>query len=220
MFKIKATEGVNILISDLGLVVTSNTEQIISDEDYEKSSDLQKVSKFLIITQVNEEDKINEISEPTDIVEEEIDKKTSFIKEIDNLEDNPEFVEEKKEKIFVANYNEPDIKLDEEIEDEIEIKVSSDFKPVVEEKTEPIVRDAENGKIVNTNSSFTTDIEKREEDKKEVKVEKKTRKNSAKKTTNESSEKKTKSTKKPKTIKAEEEQTTEKQIEVEKLENK
>ena len=80
MFKIKATEGVNILISDLGLVVTSNTEQIISDEDYEKSSDLQKVSKFLIITQVNEEDKINEISEPTDIVEEEIDKKTSFIK--------------------------------------------------------------------------------------------------------------------------------------------
>lgn len=206
MFKIKATEGVNILIADLGLVVTGNFEQIISNEDYERSSDLQKVKNFLIIKQFEENNEVIEDS----ISAEDKEEKTSFVKEIEDLEDNPKVVEEKKEKIFVAKYNEPEINLNDENE---EIKHSSDFKQVVEDIATPIVREAENGKIVNANNSFVTDVNKEE-----VKADKKTRKTSTKKTAGESSEKKTKSPKKAKVVKTEENQVVEKQIEAEKLE--
>lgn len=206
MFKIKATQGVNILIADLGLVVTGNFEQIISNEDYEKSGDLQKVKNFLIIEQFEEN---NEVIEDSISVEDK-EEKTSFVKEIEDLEDNPKVVEEKKEKIFVAKYNEPEINLNDENE---EIKHSSDFKQVVEDTATPIVREAENGKIINANDSFVTDVNKEE-----VKADKKTRKTSTKKATNESSEKKTKSPKKAKVVKTEENQVVEKQIEAEKLE--
>ena len=206
MFKIKATEGVNILIADLGLVVTGNFEQIISNEDYERSSDLQKVKNFLIIKQFEENNEVIEDS----ISAEDKEEKTSFVKEIEDLEDNPKVVEEKKEKIFVARYNEPEINLNDENE---EIKHSSDFKQVVEDTATPIVREAENGKIVNANNSFVTDVNKEE-----VKADKKTRKTSTKKTAGESSEKKTKSPKKAKVVKTEENQVVEKQIEAEKLE--
>ena len=206
MFKIKATEGVNILIADLGLVVTGNFEQIISNEDYERSSDLQKVKNFLIIKQFEENNEVIEDS----ISAKDKKEKTSFVKEIEDLEDNPKVVEEKKEKIFVAKYNEPEINLNDENE---EIKHSSDFKQVVEDTATPIVREAENGKIVNANNSFVTDVNKEE-----VKADKKTRKTSTKKTAGESSEKKTKSPKKAKVVKTEENQVVEKQIEAEKLE--
>ena len=206
MFKIKATEGVNILIADLGLVVTGNFEQIISNEDYERSSDLQKVKNFLIIKQFEENNEVIEDS----ISAEDKEEKTSFVKEIEDLEDNPKVIEEKKEKIFVARYNEPEINLNDENE---EIKHSSDFKQVVEDTATPIVREAENGKIVNANNSFVTDVNKEE-----VKADKKTRKTSTKKTAGESSEKKTKSPKKAKVVKTEENQVVEKQIEAEKLE--
>ena len=206
MFKIKATEGVNILIADLGLVVTGNFEQIISNEDYEKSSDLQKVKNFLIIKQFEENNEVIEDS----ISAEDKEEKTSFVKEIEDLEDNPKVVEEKKEKIFVAKYNEPELNLNDENK---EIKHSSDFKQVVEDTATPIVREAENGKIVNANNSFVTDVNKEE-----VKADKKTRKTSTKKTAGESSEKKTKSPKKAKVVKTEENQVVEKQIEAEKLE--
>ena len=209
MFKIKATEGVNILIADLGLVVTGNFEQIISNEDYERSSDLQKVKNFLIIKQFEENNENNEVIEDSISTEDEKEK-TSFVKEIEDLEDNPKVVEEKKEKIFVAKYNEPEINLNDENE---EIKHSSDFKQVVEDTATPIVREAENGKIVNANNSFVTDVNKEE-----VKADKKTRKTSIKKTAGESSEKKTKSPKKAKVVKTEENQVVEKQIEAEKLE--
>lgn len=209
MFKIKATEGVNILIADLGLVVTGNFEQIISNEDYERSSDLQKVKNFLIIKQFEENNENNEVIE--DLISTEDEKeKTSFVKEIEDLEDNPKVVKEKKEKIFVAKYNEPEINLNDENE---EIKHSSDFKQVVEDTATPIVREAENGKIVNANNSFVTDVNKEE-----VKADKKTRKTSTKKTAGEFSEKKTKSPKKAKVVKTEENQVVEKQIEAEKLE--
>lgn len=206
MFKIKATEGVNILIADLGLVVTGNFEQIISNEDYERSSDLQKVKNFLIIKQFEENNEVIEDS----ISAEDKEEKTSFVKEIEDLEDNPKVVEEKKEKIFVTKYNEPEINLNDENE---EIKHSSDFKQVVEDTATPIVREAENGKIINANDSFVTDVNKEE-----VKADKKTRKTSTKKTAGESSEKKTKSPKKAKVVKTEENQVVEKQIEAEKLE--
>ena len=206
MFKIKATEGVNILIADLGLVVTGNFEQIISNEDYERSSDLQKVKNFLIIKQFEENNEVIEDS----ISAKNKEEKTSFVKEIEDLEDNPKVVEEKKEKIFVAKYNEPEINLNDENE---EIEHSSDFKQVVEDTATPIVREAENGKIVNANNSFVTDVNKEE-----VKADKKTRKTSTKKTAGESSEKKTKSPKKAKVVKTEENQVVEKQIEAEKLE--
>ena len=206
MFKIKATEGVNILIADLGLVVTGNFEQIISNEDYERSSDLQKVKNFLIIKQFEEN---NEVIEDSISAKDEKEK-TSFVKEIEDLEDNPKVVEEKKEKIFVAKYNEPELNLNDENK---EIKHSSDFKQVVEDTATPIVREAENGKIVNANNSFVTDVNKEE-----VKTDKKTRKTSTKKTASESSEKKTKSPKKAKVVKTEENQVVEKQIEAEKLE--
>ena len=208
MFKIKATEGVNILIADLGLVVTGNFEQIISNEDYERSSDLQKVKNFLIIKQFEENNENNEVIEDSISTEDEKEK-TSFVKEIEDLEDNPKVVE-KKEKIFVAKYNEPELNLNDENK---EIKHSSDFKQVVEDTATPIVREAENGKIVNANNSFVTDVNKEE-----VKADKKTRKTSTKKTASESSEKKTKSPKKAKVIKTEENQVVEKQIEAEKLE--
>ena len=209
MFKIKATEGVNILIADLGLVVTGNFEQIISNEDYERSSDLQKVKNFLIIKQFEENNENNEVVEDSISTEDEKEK-TSFVKEIEDLEDNPKVVEEKKEKIFVAKYNEPELNLNDENE---EIKHSSDFKQVVEDTATPIVREAENGKIINANDSFVTDVNKEE-----VKSDKKTRKTSTKKATSESSEKKTKSPKKAKVVKTEENQVVEKQIEAEKLE--
>ena len=205
MFKIKATEGVNILIADLGLVVTGNFEQIISNEDYERSSDLQKVKNFLIIKQFEENNEVIEDSISTEDKKE----KTSFVKEIEDLEDNPKVVE-KKEKIFVTKYNEPELNLNDENK---EIKHSSDFKQVVEDTATPIVREAENGKIVNANNSFVTDVNKEE-----VKADKKTRKTSTKKTASESSEKKTKSPKKAKVVKTEENQVVEKQIEAEKLE--
>ena len=189
MYKVKAIQGMNVLINDLGLTVTNSSELILSDEEYESSLDIKKIEKFLDIEKINQEQE--EVSESKLELEENIiensneEEKTIFTKEIDNIEDVEVVKEAKKEKIFVANYNEPDIKLDDNVQEVTEPE--SNVTKVEEVVAEPIVRQVEDNSTV-----------KAEE--KQPKEVKRTRK----KVESNNTEKKTRSPRKAKTVKNEE----------------
>lgn len=189
MYKVKAIQGMNVLINDLGLTVTNSSELILSDEEYESSLDIKKIEKFLDIEKINQEQE--EVSESKLELEENIiensneEEKTIFTKEIDNIEDVEVVEEAKKEKIFVANYNEPDIKLDDNVQEVTEPE--SNVTKVEEVVAEPIVRQVEDNATV-----------KAEE--KQPKEVKRTRK----KVESNNTEKKTRSSRKTKTVKNEE----------------
>lgn len=188
MYKVKAIQGMNVLINDLGLTVTNSSELILSDEEYESSLDIKKIEKFLDIEKINQEQE--EVSESKLELEENIiensneEEKTIFTKEIDNIEDVEVFEEAAKEKIFVANYNEPDIKLDDNVQEVTEPE--SNVTKVEEVVAEPIVRKVEDNSTVKAEEKPTKEV-----------------KRTRKKVESNNSEKKTRSTRKAKTVKSE-----------------
>lgn len=191
MYRVKAIRGMNVLINDLGLTITDGSERILSNEEYESSLDIKKIEKFLDIEKIEQE----EVSESKLELEENVvensneEEKTIFTKEIDNIKDVEAVEEAKKEKIFVANYNEPDIKLDDNIQEVTELE--SNFTKVEEVTAEPIVREVEDNSTVKVEDKQTKEV-------------KKTRK----KVESNNSEKKTKSPRKAKTVKNEEAENT------------
>lgn len=187
MYKVKAIQGMNVLINDLGLTVTNSSETIISDEEYESSLDIKKIEKFLDIKKISQEQE--EVSEAKLESEENVinsneEEKTIFTKEIDNIEDIEVVEEATKEKIFVANYNEPDIKLDDNVQEVTEPE--SNVTKVEEVVAEPIVRKVEDNSTVKAEEKPTKEV-----------------KRTRKKVESNNSEKKTRSPRKAKTVKSE-----------------
>ena len=120
MYKVKAIQGMNVLINDIGLTVTNSSETVIPDEEYVSSLDIKKVEKFLDIKKISQEqEEVSEVKLESEenVINSNEEEKTIFTKEIDNIEDVEVVEEAAKEKIFVANYNEPDIKLDDNVQE-------------------------------------------------------------------------------------------------------
>lgn len=79
--KIKAKVGYNVIIGDLGITLNSEKRDwtIISDDDYEKSLDIKKLSKFLIIQKSKASNEI-EKSQPL-VTSEDTDTNKVFVSE-------------------------------------------------------------------------------------------------------------------------------------------
>lgn len=187
MYKVKAIQGMNVLINDLGLTVTNSSETIISDEEYENSLDIKKIEKFLDIKKISQEqEEVSEVKLESEenVINSNEEEKTIFTKEIDNIEDVEVVEEAAKEKIFVANYNEPDIKLDDNVQEVTEPE--SNVTKVEEVVAEPIVRKVEDNSTVKAEEKPTKEV-----------------KRTRKKVESNNSEKKTRSTRKAKTVKSE-----------------
>lgn len=187
MYKVKAIQGMNVLINDLGLTVTNSSETIIPDEEYESSLDIKKVEKFLDIKKISQEqEEVSEVKLESEenVINSNEEEKTIFTKEIDNIEDIEVVEEAAKEKIFVANYNEPDIKLDDNIQEVTEPE--SNVTKVEEVVAEPIVRKVEDNSTVKAEEKPTKEV-----------------KRTRKKVESNNSEKKTRSPRKAKTVKSE-----------------
>lgn len=187
MYKVKAIQGMNVLINDLGLTVTNSSETIIPDEEYESSLDIKKVEKFLDIKKISQEqEEVNEVKLESEenVINSNEEEKTIFTKEIDNIEDVEVVEEAAKEKIFVANYNEPDIKLDDNVQEVTEPE--SNVTKVEEVVAEPIVRKVEDNSTIKAEEKPTKEV-----------------KRTRKKVESNNSEKKTRNTRKAKTVKSE-----------------
>lgn len=187
MYKVKAIQGMNVLINDLGLTVTNSSETIISDEEYKNSLDIKKIEKFLDIKKISQEqEKVSELKLESEenVINSNEEEKTIFTKEIDNIEDVEVVEEAAKEKIFVANYNEPDIKLDDNVQEVTEPE--SNVTKVEEVVAEPIVRKVEDNSTVKAEEKPTKEV-----------------KRTRKKVESNNSEKKTRSPRKAKTVKSE-----------------
>lgn len=187
MYKVKAIQGMNVLINDLGLTVTNSSETIIPDEEYESSLDIKKVEKFLDIKKISQEqEEVSEVKLESEenVINSNEEEKTIFTKEIDNIEDIEVVEEAAKEKIFVANYNEPDIKLDDNVQEVT--KPESNVIKVEEVVAEPIVRKVEDNSTVKAEEKPTKEV-----------------KRTRKKVESNNSEKKTRSPRKAKTVKSE-----------------
>lgn len=187
MYKVKAIQGMNVLINDLGLTVTNSSETIISDEEYENSLDIKKIEKFLDIKKISQEqEEVSELKLESEenVINSNEEEKTIFTKEIDNIEDVEVVEEATKEKIFVANYNEPDIKLDDNVQEVTEPE--SNVTKVEEVVAEPIVRKVEDNSTVKAEEKPTKEV-----------------KRTRKKVESNNSEKKTRSPRKAKTVKSE-----------------
>lgn len=187
MYKVKAIQGMNVLINDLGLTVTNSSETIIPDEEYESSLDIKKVEKFLDIKKISQEqEEVSEVKLESEenVINSNEEEKTIFTKEIDNIEDVEVVEEAAKEKIFVANYNEPDIKLDDNVQEVTEPE--SNVTKVEEVVAEPIVRKVEDNSTVKAEEKPTKEV-----------------KRTRKKVESNNSEKKTRSPRKAKTVKSE-----------------
>lgn len=187
MYKVKAIQGMNVLINDLGLTVTNSSETIIPDEEYESSLDIKKVEKFLDIKKISQEqEEVSEVKleSKENVINSNEEEKTIFTKEIDNIEDIEVVEEAAKEKIFVANYNEPDIKLDDNVQEVTEPE--SNVTKVEEVVAEPIVRKVEDNSTVKAEEKPTKEV-----------------KRTRKKVESNNSEKKTRSPRKAKTVKSE-----------------
>ena len=187
MYKVKAIQGMNVLINDLGLTVTNSSETIIPDEEYESSLDIKKVEKFLDIKKISQEqEEVSEVKLESEenVINSNEEEKTIFTKEIDNIEDVEVVEEAAKEKIFVANYNEPDIKLDDNVQEVTEPE--SNVTKVEEVVAEPIVRKVEDNSTIKAEEKPTKEV-----------------KRTRKKVESNNSEKKTRSPRKAKTVKSE-----------------
>lgn len=187
MYKVKAIQGMNVLINDLGLTVTNSSETIIPDEEYDSSLDIKKVEKFLDIKKISQEqEEVSEVKLESEenVINSNEEEKTIFTKEIDNIEDVEVVEEAAKEKIFVANYNEPDIKLDDNVQEVTEPE--SNVTKVEEVVAEPIVRKVEDNSTVKAEEKPTKEV-----------------KRTRKKVESNNSEKKTRSPRKAKTVKSE-----------------
>lgn len=103
LYKIKVIkDNVELIINDLNINLTGGNSVIISDEDFNKSEDIKKITKYI---------SIEHFEDVKDIIEEKEDKlveKTTdevFIKKVDETY-KPKVTEEKedkKDKIFIAN---------------------------------------------------------------------------------------------------------------------
>ena len=128
MYKIKAKKGVQILVSDLNMVISDSHYVEIDEEQYKKSNDLKKIEKYLVFEKIEKEE-ISEIKKDEEI-EPELEKQEDlsnkiYIKNLDDINDDIVVEEQIQYEKFIMDHNLDIINInniEEKSKEEVEIK--------------------------------------------------------------------------------------------------
>ena len=128
MYKIKAKKGVQILVSDLNMIISDSHYVEIDEEQYKKSNDLNKIEKYLVFEKIAKEE-ISEIKKDEEI-EPELEKQEDlsnkiYIKNLDDINDDIVIEEQIQYEKFIMDHNLDIINInniEEKSKEEVEIK--------------------------------------------------------------------------------------------------
>ena len=142
MYKIKAKKGVQILVSDLNMIISDSHYVEIDEEQYKKSNDLKKIEKYLVFEKIVKEE-ISEIKKDEEI-EPELEKQEDlsnkiYIKNLDDINDDIVIEEQIQYEKFIMDHNLDIINInniEEKSKEEVEIKKELENEEVKEEVKE------------------------------------------------------------------------------------
>ena len=142
MYKIKAKKGVQILVSDLNMVISDSHYVEIDEEQYKKSNDLKKIEKYLVFEKIEKEE-ISEIKKDEEI-EPELEKQEDlsnkiYIKNLDDINDDIVIEEQIQYEKFIMDHNLDIINInniEEKSKEEVEIKKELENEEIKEEVKE------------------------------------------------------------------------------------
>ena len=128
MYKIKAKKGVQILVSDLNMIICDSHYVEIDEEQYKKSNDLKKIEKYLVFEKIVKEE-ISEIKKDEEI-ESELEKQEDlsnkiYIKNLDDINDDIVVEEQVQYEKFIMDHNLDIINInniEEKSKEEVEVK--------------------------------------------------------------------------------------------------
>ena len=128
MYKIKAKKGVQILVSDLNMIICDSHYVEIDEEQYKKSNDLKKIEKYLVFEKIAKEE-ISEIKKDEEI-ESELEKQEDlsnkiYIKNLDDINDDIVVEEQVQYEKFIMDHNLDIINInniEEKSKEEVEVK--------------------------------------------------------------------------------------------------
>lgn len=149
MYKIKAKKGVQILVSDLNMIISDSHYVEIDEEQYKKSNDLKKIEKYLVFEKIVKEE-ISEIKKDEEI-EPELEKQEDlsnkiYIKNLDDINDDIVIEEQIQYEKFIMDHNLDIINInniEEKSKEEVEIKKELENEEIKEEAKEEIKEEAE-----------------------------------------------------------------------------
>ena len=149
MYKIKAKKGVQILVSDLNMIISDSHYVEIDEEQYKKSNDLKKIEKYLVFEKIAKEE-ISEIKKDEEI-ESELDKQEDlsnkiYIKNLDDINDDIIVEEQAQYEKFIMDHNLDIINInniEEKSKEEVEIKeeVKEEAKEEIKEEAEEEIKE-------------------------------------------------------------------------------
>ena len=142
MYKIKAKKGVQILVSDLNMIICDSHYVEIDEEQYKKSNDLKKIEKYLVFEKIAKEE-ISEIKKDEEI-EPELEKQEDlsnkiYIKNLDDINDDIIVEEQIQYEKFIMDHNLDIINInniEEKSKEEVEIKKELENEEIKEEVKE------------------------------------------------------------------------------------
>ena len=142
MYKIKAKKGVQILVSDLNMIICDSHYVEIDEEQYKKSNDLKKIEKYLVFEKIAKEE-ISEIKKDEEI-ESELEKQEDlsnkiYIKNLDDINDDIVIEEQIQYEKFIMDHNLDIINInniEEKSKEEVEIKKELENEEIKEEVKE------------------------------------------------------------------------------------
>ena len=142
MYKIKAKKGVQILVSDLNMIICDSHYVEIDEEQYKKSNDLKKIEKYLVFEKIAKEE-ISEIKKDEEI-ESELEKQEDlsnkiYIKNLDDINDDIVVEEQIQYEKFIMDHNLDIINInniEEKSKEEVEIKKELENEEIKEEVKE------------------------------------------------------------------------------------
>ena len=142
MYKIKAKKGLQILVSDLNMIISDSHYVEIDEEQYKKSNDLKKIEKYLVFEKIVKEE-ISEIKKDEEI-EPELEKQEDlsnkiYIKNLDDINDDIVIEEQIQYEKFIMDHNLAIINInniEEKSKEEVEIKKELENEEVKEEVKE------------------------------------------------------------------------------------
>ena len=142
MYKIKAKKGVQILVSDLNMIISDSHYVEIDEEQYKKSNDLKKIEKYLVFEKIVKEE-ISEIKKDEEI-EPELEKQEDlsnkiYIKNLDDINDDIVIEEQIQYEKFIMDHNLDIINInniEEKSKEEVEIKKELENEEIKEEVKE------------------------------------------------------------------------------------
>ena len=142
MYKIKAKKGVQILVSELNMIISDSHYVEIDEEQYKKSNDLKKIEKYLVFEKIVKEE-ISEIKKDEEI-EPELEKQEDlsnkiYIKNLDDINDDIVIEEQIQYEKFIMDHNLDIINInniEEKSKEEVEIKKELENEEIKEEVKE------------------------------------------------------------------------------------